>query len=53
MINLHRLLFLIFVKVVRIIVVINFGSLSKKKKKNKVAADKWKQEGYFDYSIKF
>ena len=52
MINLHRLLFLIFVKVVRIIVVINFGSLSKKKK-NKVAADKWKQEGYFDYSIKF
>ena len=51
MINLHRLLFLIFVKVVRIIVVINFGSLSKKK--NKVAADKRKQEGYFDYSIKF
>ena len=45
MINLQRLLFLIFVKVVRIIVVINFGSLSKKKK-NKVAADKWKQEGY-------
>ena len=24
-----------------------------KKKKNKVTADKWKQEGYFDYSIKF
>lgn len=23
------------------------------KKKNKVTADKWKQEGYFDYSIKF